>query len=103
MKFRIGDRVHVRNGAARPPNWVTGDIGTVRCFYSETDGCLGVAFERHVGGHDLRNGKCPMGYGWYVDAVDLDLVEAAPPATDQFDMAWHCFCDQLSRTPSKRE
>ena len=109
MKFKIGDRVRSRCDVGTTGG--EGSVGTVRCFngtnlnYAYVQ--VGVEFDQHIGGHSLGHSSHPhytsqAGHGWYLYEEGLELIHAAP-SVKAYDMAWHCFCDQLSRTPSRRE
>lgn len=81
-RFSPGDRVEfiykysVNNGRL-----TTGSIGTVVALRTASDLSVGVAWDEKMGGHSL-GGKCPVGYGWWVNDGHI-----APYSEEQFEPA----------------
>ena len=71
-QFQIGDRV-VMIRDPRTTYLKSGDTGTV-CYVR--DDSIGVESDYPSGGHDC-NSHCRMGYGWFVFAGDMALIEEA--------------------------
>lgn len=80
--FCTGDRVYAAcNGPTGNDSISMGDTGTI---VSVLEAGYGVRWDHPVMcGHDL-NGRCDMGYGWYVfkNEVELVILDDAEPATD---------------------
>lgn len=102
MTFNVGDKVRVREDARFAHSRLRGLGGTVMLV----DGLfIAVQFEEYIPDilHDC-SGHCVDGYGWWVEAGDLDLVEAA---NDPLELAWSDLVDQADEgqepTSSERE
>ena len=69
-QFQIGDRVVMIHD---PPTTClkSGDTGTI-CYVR--DDHIGVETDYPSGGHDC-NSCCRVGYGWFVYAEDVALIE----------------------------
>ena len=67
--YTVGDRVvAARDIATQNGEIHIGDEGTV-C--NSIDSSIGVAWDRNIGGHDLSNGLCEDGHGWYMNRHDI--------------------------------
>lgn len=70
-KFKVGDRVRVKDGVITINRNVLGKYGTVKCinpYYCS------VEFDKFVGGHNC-DGFARDGYGWNCKEDKLDLVK----------------------------
>lgn len=79
-KFNVGDRVRCVVDSPEGNVYIeVGSYGTVvRTFDDEPyDGDrdrIGVEWDNYVHGHDCTNGNASDGYGWFVDAMDIEKV-----------------------------
>lgn len=97
MTFNIGDRVRLKKGKKAGHKGLSGLSGVVRCFWDENNQQAGVEFDVDIDGHGLNSSAIHPHRGWFCKVVDLELEPVS------FEMAWHCYRDQLGRTYSQRE
>lgn len=71
-KFKVGDRVKVKNDIVTLNRRTVGKCGTVKELL--TDNYCSVEFDEFVGGHDC-NGFAKEGHGWNHAEDELDLVK----------------------------
>lgn len=71
-KFKVGDRVKVKNDIFTLNRRTVGKCGTVKELL--TDNCCSVEFDEFVDGHDC-NGFAKEGHGWNHAEDALDLVK----------------------------
>lgn len=71
-KFKVGDRVKVKNDIVTLNRRTVGKCGTVKELL--TDNYCSVEFDEFVGGHDC-NGFAKEGHGWNHAEDALDLVK----------------------------
>lgn len=71
-KFKVGDRVKVKNDTVTINRRTIGKCGTVKELL--TNNYCAVEFDKFVGGHDC-NGFAKEGHGWNFKEDVLDLVE----------------------------
>ena len=79
--YSVGDRVvAARDIATQNGEIHIGDEGTV-C--DSIGSSIGVAWDRNIGGHDLSNGLCEAGHGWYMTRQDIKLKAYAAPSASE--------------------
>ena len=79
--YSVGDRVvAVRPVITKTGKIHIGDEGTV-C--NSIGFSIGVAWDRNVGGHNLSNGLCEDGYGWYMTRHEIQPKEYAAPSASE--------------------
>ena len=91
MVFHVGDRVCcVVDYPSNNLSIRLGMTGTV-CYLSNGDPSIGVVWEQNISGHDC-NGRCPYGFGWYVQEYEIEIVPLCEPADISEDDLFQLLC-----------